>query len=70
MEEMKAFFSLTFIVICVHYKGLEWTGWVSGEYAYQTVLSLTFFIDSTKDMGTSYLFLQEAVCNKVPKDAV
>lgn len=32
-------------------------------YACQTLLSLQFFIESTKEMGTNYVFLQQAATN-------
>ena len=40
------------------------------SYACQTVLSLAFFIDATKEMGTNYQSLQLAVFIKVPEDRI
>lgn len=38
-------------------------------YARQTVLSLAVLIDSTKQMGTNDVFLQQAA-KKAPKDTI
>jgi len=34
------------------------------SHACQTVLSLAFFVDATKEMGTSYVSLKQAASNK------
>lgn len=35
-----------------------------------SVIFTIFFLDSTKEMGEKYLFLQQASSNKVHKDAI
>lgn len=40
------------------------------SYACQTVLSLVFFLGSTKEIETNYVFLQQTSSNKVPTGTI